>query len=405
MFNFIVALAVLYSCLAVPYKIALTDQFYNNKLELDILVCDIILFIDIIVTFFTPYYKEYKLIDSPSLISQRYLKGMFIPDLLATPPLYLINYNLMWLKMTRLLKLNRVTAWMERDKVHTSYAPDYFFNNWTTKDHTVQLIKFIIYVIIMTHVFACFWYYISKQTYDGDENWAEGYEYNHIGDYILSLYWAVYTISTVGYGDVTPVSTIEYFYTMLIEFIGVLFFAFLMANASTLITSYNIIQQARIQKQINLDKWLLKLDKNKPDGPFDPKLFTAIKLYFEYMWRNDHSYAIEDIQYLKRMPPNLHNKLYKELFRYKVEKFDFYMQDFPKKLKYALVANIQPRLYQKYEEIIVQGKMVNDLNFIREGSVLLGTKGGFHIFLKLPTDSYFGDEFMLFKLPSPISYM
>lgn len=388
-----------------PYKIALTNQYTGHEIEIGIAVCDFILFIDIILTFFSPYYLEYKLIDSHTLIAQKYIKGMFIPDLIATPPFYIINYHLMWLKMTRLLKLNRVTTWIERNKVQTSYAPDYIFTNSSTRDHAIQLIKFILYVVIMTHIFACFWFYITKQDYDGKENWADNFELSYIGEYIVSLYWAVYTISTVGYGDITPVSTIEIFYTMLIEFIGILFFAFLMGNASNLITSYNILKQARMQKQNDLYKWLLKLDKNKPDGNFDPKLFTAIKLYFEYIWRNDHSYAIEDVKYLKRMPTNLKSQLFKVLFKNKVEKYNFYMEDFPKKLKYTIVANMHPRLYQRNEEIIIQGRYISDLFFIREGNVLLGTLGGYQTFLKLPTNSYFGDEFMLFKVPSPVSFL
>jgi hypothetical protein len=55
--------------------------------------------------------------------------------------------------------------------------------------------------------------------------------------YISSIYWAITTLSTVGYGDFKGSTTIEYLYTMGVEFIGIGFFSFIMGSINRIILS------------------------------------------------------------------------------------------------------------------------------------------------------------------------
>ena len=54
------------------------------------------------------------------------------------------------------------------------------------------------------HLFACFWY-LSAKFRDFDESpWVarrKAMEYTVVYKYILAVYWALQTITTVGYGD------------------------------------------------------------------------------------------------------------------------------------------------------------------------------------------------------------
>lgn len=43
--------------------------------------------------------------------------------------------------------------------------------------------------------------------------------------YIFSVYWVCTIVTTVGYGDYTGGTTLEYIYTMFIEFAGIVVFA------------------------------------------------------------------------------------------------------------------------------------------------------------------------------------
>jgi hypothetical protein len=52
---------------------------------------------------------------------------------------------------------------------------------------------------------------------------------------VACLYWAVATVSTIGYGDVGPVNHVERQYTIFVALSGVMAFAFAMGNINSLI--------------------------------------------------------------------------------------------------------------------------------------------------------------------------
>lgn len=63
----------------------------------------------IFLTFFTARYVDSKLVTDKRYIFWLYLKSSLIPDILANIPLFLINYNFLWLKLLWIFRLSNVT--------------------------------------------------------------------------------------------------------------------------------------------------------------------------------------------------------------------------------------------------------------------------------------------------------
>jgi hypothetical protein len=67
-------------------------------------------------------------------------------------------------------------------------------------------------------------------------------------------------LSTVGYGDFKGTTTMEYLYTMGVEFVGIGFFSFIMGSINRIILTQGRDQDIIDDRLENIDVWLLKLD-------------------------------------------------------------------------------------------------------------------------------------------------
>jgi hypothetical protein len=91
-------------------------------------------------------------------------------------------------------------------------------------------------ILLFTHITGCFWYYLTK--FPADQHWDTNFEDadTTISDlYILSLYWAISTICTVGFGDVVPVNNLEIIINIVWITIGVGFYSYTIGTLSNIL--------------------------------------------------------------------------------------------------------------------------------------------------------------------------
>ena len=94
----------------------------------------------------------------------------------------------------------------------------------------------IIIAFIITYFLGCIWYFISEnfntqKDIDDKNTWILA---NNLEDknykIVYSCYFALTTLSTVGYGDYFPISNIEMIFTVIVMMLGVAFFSYIMGN-------------------------------------------------------------------------------------------------------------------------------------------------------------------------------
>eukprot|EP00591_Stephanopyxis_turris_P012916 CAMPEP_0195524934 /NCGR_PEP_ID=MMETSP0794_2-20130614/25061_1 /TAXON_ID=515487 /ORGANISM="Stephanopyxis turris, Strain CCMP 815" /LENGTH=422 /DNA_ID=CAMNT_0040655269 /DNA_START=488 /DNA_END=1756 /DNA_ORIENTATION=+ len=137
--------------------------------------------------------------------------------------------------MFKLARFARARAIMKRSDVVTNIKQSY-------KSVYQQFIKYSFLIVVLSHWFACTWCFVAfieakgafgmEQICDPDEqgicqamNWvANWYNGNYVDGglnplgwerdvdrYVLSLFWAVQTITSIGYGNVAPLTVTEWF--------------------------------------------------------------------------------------------------------------------------------------------------------------------------------------------------
>jgi len=92
----------------------------------------------------------------------------------------------------------------------------------------MKLLGLIIYV---AHWCGCGFRYLSFFNEKGELGWIEKQNLTHetaFVQYLNSLYYAVITMITVGYGDITPVSVKEKTYVVFMTLISCMVFAYVL---------------------------------------------------------------------------------------------------------------------------------------------------------------------------------
>ena len=124
---------------------------------------------------------------------------------------------------------------------------------------------------------------------------------------IVSCYFALTTLSTVGYGDYYPVSNIERVVTVCVMLMGVAFFSFIMGSFIEIISSYDK-KMGVVDKSGDLHNWLSLLTRFNNSSLTPKPVSKEIESNFVYFWENDRlSCLTQDEQYLEALPRKLKN--------------------------------------------------------------------------------------------------
>ena len=113
-----------------------------------------------------------------------------------------------------------------------------------------RLIFLSMVFFLMIHIIACFWIFIAKFDETSKENWIFSKNYQDYPEYdlyVASFYFSVPTIVTVGYGDITGISSTEKIIAVFLMIIGVIAFSFATGALSSIIA--NMDQSEAIIKE------------------------------------------------------------------------------------------------------------------------------------------------------------
>ena len=129
------------------------------------------------------------------------------------------------------------------------------------------------------HALACGWVILGIVT---EDSWVDLLGFREKGNdtlYITAIYWITMTLTTVGYGDVKGNSSDEYLYVMFVQFVGIMFFSFIMGSINSILAQDDYDAYDIYNLKERCDIWLNSLEKSVEEKAFPGELYETIKFY------------------------------------------------------------------------------------------------------------------------------
>ena len=258
-----------------------------------------------------------------SAIALNYLKFWFWIDAISTFPclIYLENRNDL-----ALLKMLRVLHIMELFSPFKLLLKSCLMKKNTKKEieHIYSLTILFFITWLFAHFCACFWITLGYQREDSwirsniDSNYDNIWgSYGPYEIYVVSIYWILEVLTTVGYGDFFGSTIEEMLFSICLEFGGLLFFSAL----TGLIIKYAVkipnFTDQLYEYETNNKIWIMRLEKalDFERATFMPhKLYRSIEKYTELAFKYDFNLIIESADFYQTLRPQDQTRLIKTLF-------------------------------------------------------------------------------------------
>ncbi|CAI5516283.1 unnamed protein product [Closterium sp. Naga37s-1] len=228
------------------------------------IVSNVIFLADIFITFRVAV-KDHRtgtLIADRRRIAIRYLQGWFTLDFLSCVPweyayqasVHLVFEILLWLRLIRARQLKEFADRLGKD---TRYH--YFLVRCTemflTEFYVVHSAACIMYFLALTMPEDQSGYTWIGSLQLGDQSYADFRDMDIFQLYCVSLYWAMVTMASLGYGDVHPVNPREMIFTIAFVVWDMLFTAYLIANFTALVVRYQSRSEILRERLSNVTRY------------------------------------------------------------------------------------------------------------------------------------------------------
>lgn len=242
-------------------------------------------------------------------------------------------------------------------------------------DHVPKAIKVVLAiagVMLIIHWISCGWMLLNPRT-----------DLDPYSFYNVSLYWTVTTLTTVGYGDITPQTNLARLYTMGVMLIGVASYGVIIGNFSRMIMLKDRYEEERKEKMNGLQKYMRFYNI-----PYS--LQRQVFSFYNHLLNQNIS--DQDHQVVNELPQALQNEL-QIYMKIKLIKAVHIFQDCTTPCLKMIAQKLEQTYHSPNEYVIKKGDVGDEMFILGHGEVevTMGEK----VLTKLKAGQFFGEIALL----------
>ncbi|CAI2364970.1 unnamed protein product [Moneuplotes crassus] len=266
-------LFITYQSIVIPFRICF-DANATGFLAIFEFSQDIYFTIDILISFNTGYYDKGVLYMKRAIIISKYLRTWFVLDVAAIFPysfvleLFISGENNAALKTPQLLRLLKIIRFVRILRIIRIFKLGKFMykiEEYIVTDTLTVIVdsfKLLIFILYVGHWLGCVFHFVGDyESTTKPTNWLTNNDLQDeslFNNYIASFYWAITTMATVGYGDLTPQTNAEILFTIFGMCLACGIFAYSVGAIGTIVNRPNLMTAEFRLRMLHINQFLLK---------------------------------------------------------------------------------------------------------------------------------------------------
>ena len=364
------------------------EDVYSAVSHLKLLAFFCIL-INVLIGFNTNFYEYGVAVQSRKKIIKNYLVTGFFLDLIVILTL-IINY---------IFPFSHLSIFFVLISKSCMKTIRNFKENYQTGDY-FDLLSILFKTIFLAHIIACLWHALAFFSIESsliDSSWLLLHNYIDLSwqtRYIISLYWTITTMSTAGYGDITPQNPGEMSFCCMVMLIGTFGFGYCINTVGVLIYRMEESSKEFNENMKTVDSYMKR--KN-----ISQNLKIKVKKYLEFLWNSQNKNLEKEEEILGKLPLSLRNEILLQSNVKFLKEFQIFTGNFSQETIEFMALNFKPIHFSPADLIYSQESFEDPAIFlILEGEIELSIKNLLEkqvILKKLQKGDFFGERPFFFN--------
>uniref|UniRef100_A0A0G4G5H8 Cyclic nucleotide-binding domain-containing protein n=1 Tax=Chromera velia CCMP2878 TaxID=1169474 RepID=A0A0G4G5H8_9ALVE len=385
-FDVVLLMCVIFVAIMTPMKICFDWPIDNLGWFIFDRLIDLVFILDVVLNFFTAHEENAVLIFDRYRNSMNYLNTWFAVDFISSVPLELIAFwiegnDLSLLSLPRLLriikliKLVRLLRLLKLMRIFNRLEESFIW-----RYSVMTILKFLFLSLMWCHWASCLFFMMARENMLGDDlsfdqnSWVAnapgvGGDAGRGVWYLASFYFALSTITTIGYGDIHPYTDRERGVTLALMIMGTCLFAYGITNIIDIYSGLNEKEDIFRQKMDQINVYIT--EKRLPK-----KLRHRIREYFLFMKR--HNLGLQEFNQERAVLNELSTPLRTQVTNFinrDILKNIPFLKDSHPYFSAAFIELLEPRFFSPGEEVIKEGSFGTSMYILNKGCVDVVVKG------------------------------